>query len=142
MSIYVKAQRGATPLQTPQFRCMKLGTSQDTLERADNASTIIRSVTVRIDDIPVGVSFHPTGLPKPTQPNDFWIDAANSFLINHSRNLSYPIGYINPKSWEDSMCCHLENMGETLVVVTGSSSWSQYSFIATIKYTDAIVFKG
>lgn len=141
MSIYVKTQGGATPLQTPQFRCMKLGTSQDTLERADEVSTIIRSLTVRIDDIPTGISYHTTGVPDPTQPNDFWIDPANSFLIRNTGNFSYPIPYANPRSWEDSICCHLESMGRTLVVVTGTSSWSDYHLIVTIKYTDTTVFR-
>lgn len=140
MSIYVKTQGGATPLQTPQLRCMKLGTDQDTLERADNASTIIRSLTVRIADIPTGVSYHTTGVPDPTSPNDFWIDLANSFVTRHTGNFTYPIPYVNPQSWEDSICCHLENMGKTLMVVTGTSSWSDYSLVVTIKYTDSRIF--
>ena len=141
MSIYVKTQGGATPLQTLQFRCMKIGTGQDTLERADNASTIIHSLTVRIDDIPTGRSYHTTGVPTPEHPNSVWIDLANSFLIRSTGNFTYPIPYVNPTSWEDSICCHLENIGKTLVVITGTSSWSEYSLVVTIKYTDTPVFK-
>lgn len=141
MSIYVKTAKGAALLQTPQLRCMKLGTSQDTLERADEVSTIIRSLTLRIDNIPTGVSYHTTGVPDPTRPNDFWIDLANSFVTRHTGNFSYPIPYVNPQSWEDSICCHLESMGKSLVVVTGTSSWSDYSLIVTIKYTDTTIFR-
>lgn len=140
MSIYVKTQGGATPLQTPQLRCMKLGTSQDTLERADDASTIIYSLTVRINDIPTGVSTHPTGIPDPTQPNNFWIDLANTFVRHRSRGICFPIPFLNPKAWEDSICCSLQNNGKTLLVYTGTSSWSYYTLVVTIKYTPITIF--
>lgn len=106
MSIYVKTQGGATPLQTPQLRYMKVGTGQDTLERADKVSTIICSLTM-------GISYHPTGIPDSTQPaRSFWIDLANSFIRRHSGSIVYPIPYVNPRSWEDSISCRLQDSGK------------------------------
>ena len=142
MSIYVKTAKGAASLQTPQLRCMKLGTSQDTLERADEASTIIHSLTTTINDIPTGISYHNTGLPDPVRPNDFWIDISNSFIRRITANFVYPIPFANPKSWEDSICCHLQENGKTLVVITGTNSWSDYELVVTIKYTDTTIFRG
>lgn len=142
MSIYVKTQRGATPLQTPQLRRMEVGTGWDTLERADKVSTIIRSLTMVLNDIPTGLSFHPTGLPDSIQQlHDFWIDLANSFIRRHSGSITYPITFVNPKLWEDSISCSLENGGKTLKVFTGTSSWSDYELVVTIKYTDAPIFR-
>lgn len=142
MSIYVKTQGGATPLQTPQLRCMKLRTSQDTLERADKVSTIIYSLTMDINDIPTGISYHPTGIPDSTQPaRSFWIDLANSFVRRHSGSIVYPIPYVNPGSWEDSISCRLQDSGKTLQVITGTSDWSDYGLVATIKYTDTFIFR-
>lgn len=142
MSIYVKTAKGAASLQTPQLRCMKIGTSQDTLERADKASTIIYSLTMGINDIPTGISYHPTGIPDFTQPShSFWIDLANSFVRRHSGSIVYPIPYVNPRSWEDSISCSLQDDGKTLKVITGTSSWSDYGLVATIKYTDTFVFR-
>lgn len=140
MSVYVKTQGGATPLQTPQLRCMKVGTSQDTLERADGSSTIIRSLTVTIYDIPTGISRHPTGIPDITQPHDVWIDLANSYLRNRNKGITYPMPFVNPKAWEDSICCSLNDWGKSLGVYAGTSSWSDYSLVATIKYTLTPIF--
>lgn len=140
MSIYVKTQGGATPLQTPQLRCMEVGTSQDTLERADKSSIIIRSLTVTIYDIPVGISIHPTGIPDITQPHDVWIDISNSFLRNRTKGITYPMPFVNPRAWEDSIGCSLNDWGKSLGVYTGTSSWSDYSLVVTIKYTLTTIF--
>lgn len=48
MSIYVKTKNGAAPVQTPKLRVMKLNTTSDTMERADNISKIIKSQTIKL----------------------------------------------------------------------------------------------
>ena len=63
MSIYVKTENGAASVQTPKLRVMKLNTTSDTMERADNISKIIKSQTIKIENLRTGTTSYDTQLP-------------------------------------------------------------------------------
>lgn len=137
MSIYVRTKNGAAPLQTPKLRVMKLNTTSDTMERADNTSKIIKSHTIKIENICSGATWYDTQLPP---CKDYWIDIANSFIRNTNRFSTYPIPYVNPTNWDSSVSCRLEQGGLKVVVITGNDNWSDFELVLTIKYTDSAVF--
>lgn len=137
MSIYVRSKNGADPLQTPKLRVMKLNTTSDTRERADNISKIIKSQTIKIENLRTGTTFYDTQLPP---RKDYWIDTANSFIRDKNRFSTYPIPYVNPVNWESSVSCRLENEGLNVVVITGDDNWSSFELVLTIKHTDSAVF--
>lgn len=137
MSIYVRSKNGADPLQTPKLRVMKLNTTSDTMERADNISKIIKSQTIKIENLRTGTTFYDTQLPP---CKDYWIDTANSFIRDKNRFSTYPIPYVNPVNWESSVSCRLENGGLNVVVITGDDNWSSFELVLTIKHTDSAVF--
>lgn len=137
MSIYVRTKNGAAPLQTPKLRVMKLNTTSDTMERADNISKIIKSHTIKIENICSGTTWYDTQLPP---CKDYWIDIANSFIRNKNRFSTYPIPYVNLTNWDSSVSCRLENEGHNVVVITGNDNWSGFELVLTIKYTDSAVF--
>ena len=120
MSIYVKSKNGAAPLQTPNLRVMKLNKTNDTLERADADSKIIRSKTIVVSNIPTGKSSNFTNIPN---AKEFWIDTANSFIRDKQyRAYSYPICYVNPQSAISELGCHLERNGQDLIIITGKDN--------------------
>ena len=137
MSIYVKTKNGAAPVQTPKLRVMKLNTTSDTMERADNISKIIKSQTIKIENLRTGTTSYDTQLPP---CKDYWIDTANSFIRDKNRFSTYPISYVNPINWNSSISCRLENGGLNVVVVTGDDNWSGFELVLTIKHTDSAVF--
>ena len=75
MSIYVKTKNGADTVQTTKLRVMKLNTTSDTMERADNISKIIKSQTIKIENLRTGTTYYDTQLPP---RKDYWIDTAHS----------------------------------------------------------------
>lgn len=93
MSIYVKTKNGSSSVQTPKLRVMKLNTTKDTLERADADSKIIKSQTIKIENLSTGTTSYDTQLPP---RKDYWIDTANSFIRDKNRLSTYPIPYVNP----------------------------------------------
>lgn len=137
MSIYVRTKNGAAPLQTPKLRVMKLNTTSDTMERADNISKIIKSQTIKIENLRTGTTSYATQLPP---CKDYWIDTANSFIRDKNRFSTYPIPYVNPINWDSSVSCRLENGGLNVVVITGNDNWSSFELVLTIKHTDSAVF--
>ena len=137
MSIYVKTKNGAAPVQTPKLRVMKLNTTSDTMERADNISKIIKSQTIKLENLRTGTTSYDTQLPP---RKDYWIDTANSFIRDKNRFSTYPIPYVNPVNWDSSVSCRLENGGINVVVITGNDNWSNFELVLTIKHTDSAVF--
>ena len=107
------------------------------MERADNISKIIKSHTIKIENIRTGTTCYDTPLPP---CKDYWIDMANSFIRDKNRFSTYPIPYVNPTSWKSSLSCRLQNEGITLVVITGDDDWSSFELVLTLKYTDSAVF--
>lgn len=138
MSIYVRTKNVAAPLQTPKLRVMKLNTTRDTMERADNISKIIKSQTIKIENLRTGTTSYGTQLPL---CKDYWVDTANSFIRDKNRFSTYPIPYVNPVNWESSVSCRLENReGLNVVVITGEDNWSGFDLVITIKYTEEKAF--
>lgn len=138
MSIYVKSTNGAAPLQTPKLRVMKLNNTNDTLERADADSKIIRSKTIVVSNILTGKSSTYTNIPN---AKEFWIDTANSFIRDKQyRESSYPICYVNPQFAISELGCHLERNGQELIIITGNDNWAGYELVVTIKYIEKKAF--
>ena len=138
MSIYVKSENGSAPLQTPNLRVMKLNKTNDTLERADADSKIIRSKTIVVSNIPTGKSSNFTNIPN---AKEFWIDTANSFIRDKQyRAYSYPICYVNPQSAISELGCHLERNGQDLIIITGKDNWAGYELVVTVKYIEKEAF--
>ncbi len=138
MSIYVKSKNGSAPLQTPNLRVMKLNKINDTLERADADSKIIKSKTIVVSNIPTGKSSNFTNIPN---AKEFWIDTANSFIRDKQyRAYSYPICYVNPQSAVSELGCHLERNGQDLIIITGKDNWAGYELVVTVKYIEKKAF--
>lgn len=144
MSIYVKTTDGVASVQLQSLRYVELNSTRDTLERTTNIlnkEEVVYSVTMVISDPPKGWTYYDTKVPTRNGPREIWIDTANTFVRQANRSAIYPIPYVDPSNWANTICCKLESFGEKLIVITGENSWKGYDVVVTIKFTTRCVFQ-
>lgn len=71
-----------------------------------------------------------TGMPN--NVNYYWIDLANSFVMNSGA--CYPLTYVDCSNISNSIAVSIIEFGKKLKIVT-KSNWSTYSAFITIKYS-------